>query len=172
MEIRPPVCDEELRGAICAHGLAWREAYEGIVPGELLAAMTVDASAEDVREWTDRIDEDRGQFFVAIKEETGHVLGYAYVRWSETKAFVEEGEAGLKEIYVHPEHWGEGVGTALLEESIDCLPEEITALKLEVFAGNERGRAFYEARGFEQVGEDEIEMAGTLYPTRHYGRQL
>lgn len=169
MEVRSPDTDEEVRGAIRAHGLAWREAYEGIVSEDVLAAMTVDASAEDVREWTDRIDEDRGRFLVAVDE---NVLGYAYVRWGETKAFVGDEEAGLKEIYVHPAHWGEGVGTALLDAGIGCLPGDVAALKLEVLAENVRARAFYEARGFDRVGEDVIEMAGERYRTLHYSRRL
>ena len=169
MDVRPPASDDELQGAICAHGRAWREAYGEIVSEEILASMIVDASGEDVRKWRDRIDEDRGQFLVAVDE---RVLGYAYVRWGETKSFVEDGKAGLKEIYVHPDRWGEGVGTALLDACIDCLPENVTALKLEVLAENERGRGFYEARGFEQVGEAEIEIAGESYRTSHYGRPL
>lgn len=60
--------------------------------------------------------------------------------------------AKLTRLYVHPAHWGQGLGTALLERGEEALREDgYDRLRLEVFAENGDGRRFYEGRGFEQT---------------------
>jgi len=97
------------------------------------------------------------------------VRGDIYLRWGdETKAFVNEEEAGLKEIYTHPDYWGEGIGTSLLQHGLDLLPDSISAVKLEMLSGNTVGQRFYEARGFERTGSSEFEIGDEAYPTDIY----
>jgi len=113
------------------------------------------------------------QYFVAV-DETNTVRGYAYFRWGddETKPFVEADEAGLKEIYVDPDYWGQGIGTALLEHSLAQLPESITTLKLEALSENDSGRRFYAARGFEPLTETTTTIADEPYSVTIYSLSL
>lgn len=107
-------------------------------------------------------------------DDAGDALGFADFRWGdiETKSFVGENEAGLKAIYVDPEHWGEGVGTALLERGLSLLPEAVETLRLEMLDGNDVGDAFYRAKGFERTGEATHEIDGEAYPTVVYARPV
>jgi len=89
-----------------------------------------------------------------------------------TKEFVGPKEAGLKEIYVDPEVWGQGVGTALLERGLEVLPEHVEAVTLEMLAGNDVGAGFYEARGFEKTGASEAEIGDATYRTVIYSLEL
>jgi len=172
MEIRPLRGPADVRGVVRAHGRAWREAYESILPEEVLDQVVVDPTEEQVRARNEDVREDRDGFLVAV-DDGGTVRGYAYLRWDEdTKDFVGAGEAGLKEIYVHPDYWNRGVGTGLLERGIERLPDAVDRLKLEVFADNDLGRGFYEARGFEPVDQSEVEIGGESYPTAIYARAL
>lgn len=160
---------DDVRAVLRVHRASWRAAYDDILPERVLDRLSGEPTDEEVAEYFDRV-RDRDGFLVAERE--GALVGYAYVRWEETKAFVGPDEAGLKEIYVHPDHWGDGVGTELLERAVDLVPEDATALKLEAFAENEVGARFYEARGFERVGSREVEVAGEPYESAIWARDL
>ncbi|MGM0448646.1 MAG: N-acetyltransferase family protein [Methanobacteriota archaeon] len=170
MEIRPPETDAEMRELIRARGLSWREAYDDILPEPVLDAMTVDPTPEEVEGWVDGFGDDDSAVFVAVVD--GTVRGFVDVRWGEenTKPFVGPDEADVKAIYVHPDWWGKGVGTALLDRALDALPDRVEAVRLEAFADNDVGARFYEARGFERVETDETEIADETYPTAIYAR--
>lgn len=159
-----------VREAICTHGSAWQEAYDDLLPADVLDAVTVDPGPADIDRWLDRLPDDGGAAWAATVE--GTVCGYVFVRWAETKSFVRDDEAGLKEIYVHPDRWGEGVGTAMLGWAVESLPADRQGLALETLAGNDRGRAFYESRGFTADGHSQIEIAGDAYETVVYRRRL
>ena len=172
MEIRPPETDAEIRRLIRTHGLSWREAYDDVLPDSVLDAMTVDPTPEEVEGWADRLGSDDGAVFVAVVD--GTVRGFVDVRWGaeNTKPFVGSDEADVKAIYVHPDRWGDGVGTALLDRGLDALPDRVETVRLEAFADNDVGARFYEARGFERVETGETEIAGETYPTAIYARRL
>ncbi|ELY65776.1 N-acetyltransferase GCN5 [Natronococcus jeotgali DSM 18795] len=61
---------------------------------------------------------------------------------------------------------------AEIERGIEALPAEIERLRLETLAGNEVGRRFYEARGFERDGSSTFEIGTETYPTAIYVRDL
>ena len=172
MEVRRPETDEEIRGLIRAHGLSWREAYDDILPDAVLDEMTVDPIAEDVERWANGFGGDAAAVFVAVVDRT--VEGFVDVRWGEenTKSFVGLDEADVKAIYVHPDCWGEGTGTALLERALDALPDRVETVRLEALTDNDVGAQFYEARGFDRVDTDKTEIAGETYPTGIYARAI
>lgn len=158
----------DVRGFIRVHGRAWREAYADILPERFLQQIDVDPPPEDVDRCVEGLGENPAGVFVAVDE--GRVLGFADVRWGdvETKGFVGERDAELKAIYVDPDAWGQGVGTALLERGLDALPEHVEALRLEVLSENDLGRRFYESRGFGRTESSVYEIADEPYPTDIY----
>ena len=171
MEIRPLAGRADVEQVVRVHGRAWRRAYRDVIPDPVLDEIPIEPTDAVVEEWYGRVRDDRDRFLVAVDE--GALRGYAYLRWGGgTKDFVRPDEAGLKEIYVDPDHWGRGVGTALLERGLDLLPAEFEALKLEMLAGNEVGERFYESRGFERTGSGAVEIGGESYPTVLYALEL
>jgi GNAT superfamily N-acetyltransferase len=170
MQIEPLDTREKVRDAIRVHGHGWQEAYDGLVPDEVLASLTVDPSPEDVDRWLDRLPDEGGVALGAVVD--GGVRGYINLLWEGTKPFVGPDEAGLKEIYVHPDWWGEGVGTALFEAGCTRLPDDVAAIALEMLATNDVGRQFYEARGFEVDDHDTYEIAGEPYETDILRREV
>lgn len=169
MQVRRPTADDAAAIAR-VYAASWRSAYRGLLPDELLDDIPTEPTDDQVVEWRDRIANDRDRMLVATAG--GEVVGYAVVRLTDTKPFVGDDEAGLKEIYVHPGEWGEGVGSALLEAAIDALPEAVSQLRLETLAGNDLAAEFYEARDFERTAEGTAEIAGSEYPTEIYSRSL
>jgi ribosomal protein S18 acetylase RimI-like enzyme len=171
MKIRHPEDQDDVEEIIRIHGLGWREAYQELLPERVLSQIPVEPSEETVEEWSDRVWDDRDRFLVSVQDQT--FRGYIHLRWgTETKSFVGQEEAGLKENYAHPEYWGEGIGTALLQHGLDLLPGSITEVKLEMLSGNTIGQRFYEARGFERVGSSEFEIGDESYPTDIYALHL
>ncbi|AGB15220.1 acetyltransferase, N-acetylglutamate synthase [Halovivax ruber XH-70] len=172
MNVRQLRGREDVRAAIEINGRAWEAAYADVLPADVLKQVASDPVDEHVDRRFDQLLDDPAGFLVAEDDE-GEVLGYAHLRWGEdTQPFVGETEAGLKELYVDPEVWGEGVGTALIERGLDELPDDLDAITLEMLDGNEIGAGFFEARGFERVGTDETPIDGKPYPTVQYRRDL
>lgn len=128
----------------------WRATY-----GDLVARETIDAA---LAEWYDRestasaIQRDDVGYFVAVEQ--GTVLGYV-----SGQATGEP--ATLAAIYVDPDHWGEGVGTAMLERFEQyCLERGCETIEITVLADNEVGYSFYRTQGYDPVETRETELFG------------
>jgi ribosomal protein S18 acetylase RimI-like enzyme len=75
--------------------------------------------------------------------------------------------------YVAPERWGEGIGSALFDRLLDALREAgVERVEFEVLAANEDARGFYEARGFEAVGESTDDLFGAVHSVLVYARDV
>jgi len=169
MEVRLPE-PSDAREVCTAWARAWRAGHRDVLSADALAAVPADPDEEQVDRWRERLGAWRERTLVA--DTADGVVGFIQVRTEETKPFVGESEAGLKELYVHPDAWGDGVGTALLEAAIEGLPADVMRVRLETLAGNERAAAFYGTRGFERTGERTVEVAGEAYRGLLYTRSL
>lgn len=170
MEIRRVQKLEDIRGMDRVNRHAWREAYAEIIPSELLERVDTEPETQMIQRRFDEVMEWSGQTYVA---DTGDIVGYAAWRYGDdTKEFVDQDDAGLKEIYVDPEHWGQGVGTRLLDRVKADLPADVRGLLASMLGGNEIGRRFYQAREFDRVGEGSDIIAGDEYTTVHYRLDL
>ena len=60
----------------------------------------------------------------------------------------------LRQLYVLPAHWGSGIGSALLKHGLERMRDRgAKRAKLWTLEGNERGRSFYERRGWALTAE-------------------
>ncbi|MFC7046262.1 GNAT family N-acetyltransferase [Halobacteriaceae archaeon GCM10025711] len=102
------------------------------------------------------------------------VVGFAQFTWGDAcrEGYVGDDEALLHSLYVAPDCWREGAGTALLERGVEQLPDRLDRLKLGVLPDNEVGRSFYDDHGFEVVGEDVYEMGAASYDVLVLARDL
>jgi putative acetyltransferase len=78
---------------------------------------------------------------IIVAEQAGALIGFVTI----------DGEAYLDQLVVAPEHWGEGLATALVDEAKRLSPERIT---LKVNKDNARAIRFYERSGFVHAGDD------------------
>jgi|AntDeeMinimDraft_5_1070356.scaffolds.fasta_scaffold02990_3 ribosomal protein S18 acetylase RimI-like enzyme len=141
----------------------WTSAYR-----DLLAERTIEAALD---EWYDtaltreRIEDDAVTYLVAEQADT--VVGYA------SGAAVDGSVVVLASIYVMPDRWGEGIGTALLDTfETRWSGRRYDAVRLDVLADNEVGQRFYRARGYEAVEEQETELFGETVRERRYRKEL
>jgi len=142
---------------------SWLEAYDGIIPEEKMRS-NINYPVDRLRK---KKNDDKLIFLVAEVE--NKVVGTINFCWSEnnTHEFVktEENQAQLRSVYLHPDYWGNGIGTKLFKNGLKKLPDEITELKVESLKDNDVGRNFYSKLGFEKVEKSQVELFGDKYQT-------
>lgn len=136
MQIRHLDRTDEVRDMIRVHGLAWREAYDGLLPSETLQQQSVHPTEDAVRQWQAELPENKEGVLVAVDAE-GTVRGFIDIRWGkiETKPFVGEDEASLKAIYVHPDWWIEVSARHSLTRGWKCFPRQLILFALRCSQG-------------------------------------
>ena len=129
----------------------WEAAYEDVLAPETRKQCLAEWYAPEAVE---RAVTDPGvSYFVA--DDAG-VVGYA-----SGDADGGENLGRLSSIYVHPDRWGEGVGTELLAAVETTLAERgVDAVRVLVLAENEVGIRFYRARGYDCVDSRTVELGG------------
>ncbi|WP_049901755.1 GNAT family N-acetyltransferase [Halococcus agarilyticus] len=145
---------------------AWRATY-----GDFLAEAAIDAILDDwyaAEELEASITAEGSVYLVA--EDEG-IAGYASA--APIDAEDDDREAQLYAIYVDPDRWGHGIGTALLDEIVDRLAKrDVEQLRIEVLADNTVGVSFYESRGFERTDERERTVGDRTLPEYVYHQDL
>jgi GNAT superfamily N-acetyltransferase len=143
---------------------SWHAAYD-----DILGEETVD---EVVNEWYDldglRDAAENDDHVLVVATEEGNDGGFAHAGPSS-----EEDVWNLFRIYVVPDRWGEGIGTALLERIENRLEARaVSFYELAALTENDVGVSFYESRGFERVETEEIELAGMETTQYWYHKEL
>jgi GNAT superfamily N-acetyltransferase len=115
-----------------------------------LDGLSVDARAE---RWTALLGQSDAGAFTLVAMDDGRIVGFCTVVAPADADDLGPRACEVAAIYVHPDRWGAGVGTALLDAAIRRLDdgswEEVT---LWVFRDNPRARGFYAKYGFTPDG--------------------
>ena len=154
---------------------AWRAAYRGLVPDEALDRLSVRDAA--IR-WEERIAArptaaDWGSIYVAEQEE--RTVGFVACGSTQDEDVDRERVGEIYVIYVHPDRWRQGVGTALLSKSVDRLRRDgFEEAILWVLRGNQQAIGFYEGAGFEADGASRVKQRadGLEMPIVRYRRSI
>lgn len=152
VELRTATVDD-VSAIVAIASRCWWTAY-----GDFLTPETVDAA---LGTWYDpdvvcgRIENDDVSVRVAVRDD-GAVVGFS--------SGVEDDEgavASLGALYVDPDSWRSGVGTALLDRYEDDRRRDgFDAVEVEVLAENDGGRQFYATRGYDLVEERRVDLFG------------
>jgi ribosomal protein S18 acetylase RimI-like enzyme len=135
----------------------WQTAYAHALPSDQLQALSVDERSEQWRRWPP-----------AVAEVDGQIVGFVSVG----DARDEDAEGELYAIYVHPDHWGAGVGRELMQEGEAELRRlGHSRVVLWVLDDNPRARRFYELAGWAADGNARVvEMFGFQIPEVRYAK--
>ncbi|CAM5240711.1 GNAT family N-acetyltransferase [Streptomyces tanashiensis] len=162
---------EDAAALAAVHVLSWRAAYRDLVPAAYLDALDVE---ERAAVWHARLTApDRAAVLVATDDD-GRVVAFSCFRAWPDEEFAAGSTAELAALYALPEVWGTGVGRVLLSASTEALVADgFRAAALWVFAGNGRGRRFYEAAGWRPDGTAvREETGGRVLEELRYRRDL
>jgi ribosomal protein S18 acetylase RimI-like enzyme len=135
---------EDARAIAQVHAETWREAYEHVFGAERLASVTVDAR---LSQWERILAAGQSDVFVAADD---GIVGFVSTGDSRDA----DAEAELFAIYVLPEAWGSGAGSALMRAGIEAMRLRASGdAVLWVLDDNPRARRFYEREGWTLDGE-------------------
>ena len=128
----------------------WLDTYK-----EHLARATLDEVTtvwHDAALIADRV-QDPDLYFVVARDDNSSICGLM------TAQIKNERELFIYRLYVRPGRQHQGVGTALLSETLAAFPGA-TRILLQVVADNEKGFAFWRKHGFREYGVKHEIVAG------------
>ena len=127
----------------------WHDAYDEL-DDETVEETIDDWYGDDSLERTFEVP---GTAFL-VAEVDGDVVGF-------THGVVQNYEGNVLRMYVHPDHQGAGIGTALHERlRADLEDFNMKRMRAIDLASNEASRAFYEGLGFDRTIEGGVEIGG------------
>ena len=160
--------DADAIGAVVVR--AWQAAYRGIMPDDYLDGLRAEQRAATWQRVLADLGPDR---WVQVLKVGDELVGFA--SYGPELADVSDGETGeLYAINLDPDHWGRGLGRALLAEVTRGLADVgyHTAV-LWVATGNERARRLYESEGWTAEGPArDAEILGVIVNEVRYRKRL
>ena len=135
MTLRPAtVADAAELGNV--HALSWRAEHPAFFPDPTDARRRSDPHWRATR-WIEILTAEQSETVVA--EDASRIVGFISYRDCE-----------VLRLYVHPAHWGTGVGRALLENAEAALTAAgCVQARVWAYEQNRRAACFYSARGWE-----------------------
>ena len=134
----------------------WRAAYRGVMPDEVLDQLSVE---EQTGKWRRRISDHPGRVLVA--DTNGAVSGYVSAAASRDDDPPNPTIGEIYALYVFPDDWRHGVGSALVAAALGVLRRQgFTLATLWVLVDNVSAIRFYQARGFQPDGRSKLENWG------------
>jgi ribosomal protein S18 acetylase RimI-like enzyme len=145
----------------------WQSAYEGIMPAQYLASLSIQERANS---WRRVVSEQRDTVLLAATPY--REVGFIYFGPSRDKDAKEKAE--IYAVYVLPEFWNQGIGRELLDEAERRIKDNhFIALTLWVLEKNTLARRFYEARGFRlDTSRKEETIGGLLLEVLRYEKRM
>lgn len=148
----------------------WQATYGGMVDPAFLASQTLESRTND---WTMWLAD--GQTQVLIARRDGVAAGFiSFGRLKTpppgTSHIRPLYAAEIYAIYLLPEFWRQGIGTALMRGAVAALAEQkLTSLCLWVIEQNVRAQAFYAHLGGVKLGKKPAEIGGKKLTEICYG---
>lgn len=154
------------------HVASWRTTYQGLLPDDLLAGLSVDARTE---QWRRQLEGSAasGETVLYVAEglpdagSDSRIVGFASAGPQRDGDL--DFDAELYAIYLLAEHQGGGVGRELMRLAASFLRQKgFKSMLVWVLAGNPAER-FYQRMGGERIGEKAITIGGAEYHEVAYG---
>lgn len=145
---------------------AWEAAYRGLLPDGLLDALDVSTRLAARRRQRRRKARERRTW---VAERGSAVVGYASTGPARDED-VAASTAEIYSLYVHPDAWRAGIGSALLRHATaDLFRRGLVEVNLWCLATNDGARRFYERAGLTlDVRERAKELRGFTLPHARY----
>lgn len=153
MEIRPMAADD-VEEVSRLYVRSWQAGYKGLLPQFYLDLLSPER-------WQIAFTGQPGSF---VLTEGGVIAGHSNARPAADEKMPGWGEVQM--LYVLPEFWGRGFGTALLDNSVQWLKKQgFDRIYLWALDGNVRARRLYEKYGFTPTSDTLLCQVGNVEVT-------
>jgi len=153
MEIRPMAADD-VEEVSRLYVRSWQAGYKGLLPQFYLDLLSPER-------WQIAFTGQPGSF---VLTEGGVIAGHSNARPAADEKMPGWGE--VQTLYVLPEFWGRGFGTALLDNSVQWLKKQgFDRIYLWALDGNVRARRLYEKYGFTPTSDTLLCQVGNVEVT-------
>jgi len=130
------------------HEASRNAAYRGNLPPEILHVMSMEERVSRWRAWLAARD---AVTLVAVRDAT--IVGFCTLGPSSDDDDDPDLVGEMPTLYVHPDHWRQGIGRALCKAIIGLARDRgYTTLTLWTMESNHAARVFYESLGFRADG--------------------
>jgi len=162
-------CITDARTIATIHIESWRHAYEGMLPADFLAALSL---AQRTRQWHTALADQTGGTLVC--ETQGEMTGWTSFGPCRDPDRAVEGAYELYAIHVHPPRMRQGFGRQLmLATEYRCRVLAAETVSLWVLAVNASARAFYDSLGYAHDGSREsISIGGRPFEKYRYLKRM
>lgn len=162
---------EDVAGLAEVQVRSWQQAYRGQVPDAYLDSLSVERQAGA---WVRALGE-AGVTTLLARDPEGRVI--AFINCGPYRD-ADLGPSRLMEIralYVHPTHWRQGLGRALVDAAIArCAGPGVERAVLWVLRTNASAKAFYRAMGFFPDGgvKSDTRIGSSVLEEERFSRSL
>lgn len=141
---------EDAEGVAQVHARAFEAVYREAFPEVVAKAPDLE---QRVEHWQELLDGETDLAYTLVAEQRGHAVGFCSLATPGRDADTGDRTAEIAAFYVAPSRWGNGIGTALMEQALEELKsEQWQNATLWVLVENEAARRFYSRFGFEADG--------------------
>lgn len=141
---------EDAEGIAAVHVRAFDATYRDTLPDVAAAAPDLEAR---LQHWTELLEPDTDAAYTLVAEQRAVTVGFCSLATPSRDADPQDRTAEIAAFYVAPSRWGNGVGTAMIEQAVEELRADgWKAVTLWVLEANEPARKFYARFGFEPDG--------------------
>ena len=158
---------EDAEAIATIHIRTWQTVYEGIIPAQHLASLSIQKRADS---WRRTISERHGTVLLAVASHGEAGL----ISFGPSRDKDGNDKAEIYAIYVLPKFWHQGIGRELLEGAERRIKDNrFIAVTLWVLEKNVLARRFYEARGFRlDAARKEETICGLLLVELRYEKRI
>jgi GNAT superfamily N-acetyltransferase len=132
---------DDLNGIVDVHVASWDAAKDG------LGITSRRSRDERARQWAEVLASESTT--LVAEDSDGAILGF--LCFGPSRDEDRRGEVEIYTLYVEPDRWRQGVGSAL----IDRVPESGVPISLWTSEGSAQARGFYARHGFQPDGATE-----------------
>jgi len=133
----------------------WQYAYKGQLPQEHLDRLSIE---KRTKRWQEILSDRKNPNVMFVAESKNTIVGFCSVGPSRDDD-MDKKTGEVLAIYVDQHVMGKGVGSALMEKSLDHLREQgFTQAILWVLITNTKARKWYESRGWVCEGKTKGEI--------------
>ncbi|WP_414621685.1 N-acetyltransferase family protein [Calothrix sp. CCY 0018] len=145
---------EDVKDIARIHVTAWQVAYKGLIPQSYLDKLSI---AKREQSWSNILTDSKTH--TVVQEINGAVVGFANFGHSRDQDRDSSVTGEITSIYINPEYWRKGLGTALFEFIFkEIKNREFTEVTLWVIDTNQTACSFYKKMGLKPDGTTKIDI--------------